>query len=125
MSIETRKEAAADFLRHAASGKVREAYRKYIDPKFRHHNAYYPGDAESLMCGMEESAEKNPNKVLEIKNVIAEGDLVAVHSWIRQRPEDRGAAVVHIFRFEGERIVELWDLGQAVPENSPNENGMF
>ena len=29
------------------------------------------------------------------------------------------------FRFQGDRIVELWDLGQPVPEKSPNENGMF
>jgi hypothetical protein len=28
------------------------------------------------------------------------------------------------FRFEGERIVELWD-GQPVPEESVNQNGMF
>src|SRR5689334_14526655 len=98
MTVESRKEAAADFLGKAASGKVREAYRKYVDPKFRHHNAYFAGDAESLMRGMEESAEKNPNKVLEIKNVIGEGDFVVMHSWVRQRPEDRGAAVVHIFR---------------------------
>jgi predicted SnoaL-like aldol condensation-catalyzing enzyme len=32
---------------------------------------------------------------------------------------------VHIFRFRGDKIVELWDLGQEVPESSPNENGMF
>jgi len=32
---------------------------------------------------------------------------------------------VHIFRFEGERIAELWDLGQPVPDGSPNEDGML
>jgi predicted SnoaL-like aldol condensation-catalyzing enzyme len=32
---------------------------------------------------------------------------------------------VHIFRFEQGRIVELWDLGQEVPESSPNQYGMF
>ena len=34
-------------------------------------------------------------------------------------------ALVHIFRFEGHRVAELWDIGQAAPDNSPNENGMF
>lgn len=33
--------------------------------------------------------------------------------------------VVHIFRFDRNHIVEMWDLGQQVPENMPNENGMF
>jgi len=33
--------------------------------------------------------------------------------------------VVHILRFEGDRIVELWDIGQEIPQDSPNEHGMF
>lgn len=124
-TAQAQKEAATDFLRLAVSGKVREAYRKYIDPEFRHHNAFFRSDAESLMAAMEENAVKNPNKVLEIQRALQDGDLVAVHSRIRQHPDDRGAAVMHIFRFKGDRVVELWDFGQPVPENSPNELGMF
>ena len=26
---------------------------------------------------------------------------------------------------EGDRIAELWDVGQEVPADSPNRNGMF
>jgi predicted SnoaL-like aldol condensation-catalyzing enzyme len=44
---------------------------------------------------------------------------------VRQKPDERGVTVVHIFRFDGGKIAELWDLGQPVPETSPNENGMF
>jgi uncharacterized protein YndB with AHSA1/START domain len=44
---------------------------------------------------------------------------------VKQNPQDRGAAVFHIFRFDGNHVVEMWDLGQPVPENMPNENGMF
>jgi predicted SnoaL-like aldol condensation-catalyzing enzyme len=121
----THKEAAVDFLRLAGSGKVREAYRKYVGPEFRHHNAYFRGDAESLMAAMEENAAKNPNKVLDIQRALEDGDLVAVHSHVRQNPDDRGAALVHIFRFKGDKVIELWDVAQPVPENSPNEHGMF
>jgi predicted SnoaL-like aldol condensation-catalyzing enzyme len=74
---------------------------------------------------MEENARQNPGKVLEVKRAIAEGELVVVHSHVRPKPGDLGAAVVHIFRFEKGRIVELWDLGQPVPEKSPNQYGMF
>ena len=119
------KEAAMDFLRLVASGKVREAYRRYVGSESRHHNAFFPSDAESLMAAMEENAAKNPDKVLEIQRALQDGDLVAVYSHVRQQPGDRGAAVVHIFRFQGDRIAELWDVGQAVPESSPNELGMF
>ena len=74
---------------------------------------------------MEENAAQNPNKTFEVQFALEDGDRVAVFSRIRQNPEDRGAAVVHIFRFEGNRIAELWDVGQGIPENSVNENGMF
>src|SRR5688572_5419738 len=121
----SRKEIAQAFLRLAASGKAREAFQKYIAQGFRHHNAFFRGDADSLMVAMEENAAKNPNKVLEIQRALEDGDLVAVHSRVRQKPGDLGAAVVHLFRFQGEHIIELWDLGQPVPEKSPNENGMF
>jgi predicted SnoaL-like aldol condensation-catalyzing enzyme len=119
------KDVAVEFMRLVASGKVREAYEKHVGAGFRHHNPYFRGDAASLMKGMEENAAKNPNKQLEIQCAIQEGDRVAVFSRVRQNPKDRGGALVHIFRFDNDRIVELWDIGQAVPEQSVNENGMF
>ena len=119
------KDAAVNFLGLVALGKVREAYEKHVGAGFRHHNPYFHGDAASLMEGMQQNAAKNPNKLLEIKSAIQEGDRVAVFSRVRQNPQDRGGAVVHIFRFDKDRIVELWDVGQAVPEESVNENGMF
>lgn len=124
--MSTYSEAAVDFLRLAATVNVREAFRKYVGQSFRHHNPFFKGDAESLMAAMRSNAAKNPDKVIEIQRVIEEDNLVAVHSHVRMNPTDRGAAVVHIFRFDGNnRIAELWDIGQPVPENSPNENGMF
>ena len=125
MSTRSRKEAAVDFLTMVASGRVRDAYERYVGPGFRHHNPYFPGDAQSLMAAMADNAAKNPDKILEVKLALEDGPHVAVFSHIRQNPSDRGAAVVHIFRFENDRVVELWDLGQAVPESSPNVNGMF
>jgi predicted SnoaL-like aldol condensation-catalyzing enzyme len=74
---------------------------------------------------MEENARQNPNKVFEVKRVIAEDEFVVTHSQVQQKPGDPAAAVVHIFRFEKGYIVELWDLGQPVPEQSPNQYGMF
>jgi len=122
---ESNKETAISFLKLAASGNVREAYSKFVGPGFKHHNPYFEGSAETLMTAMEENARQNPNKSLEVKRAIAEGDLVAVHSHVRLKPEDRGGAVVHLFRFEDGRILELWDLGQPLPEKSPNQYGMF
>jgi predicted SnoaL-like aldol condensation-catalyzing enzyme len=119
------KDAAVSFLRLVSSGKVREAYDRHVGATFRHHNAYYRGDRQSLLLAMEDNAAKNPNKLLDVKLALEDGNYVAVHSHVRQHPQDRGAAVVHLFRFEDDRIAELWDVGQAIPPESPNQHGMF
>ena len=115
---------ATAFLQMAASGKVQEAYEEYIHPKFIHHNPYFKGDRQALLEAMKAAHKKTPNKLFEIQRVLEEGDLVAVHSRVVQ---ENGVeiAVVHILRFEDDKIVELWDLGIAVPEDTSNENGLF
>lgn len=120
-----RKECAISFLKLVASGQVRKAYEQHIAADFRHHNPYFKCDAKSLMQGMEQNAVQFPDKVLAIQRVLEDGELVAVHSRVILKPEDRGLALVHIFRFRGKDIVELWDIGQPVPEDMPNECGMF
>ena len=119
------KQIAVDFLQTVVAGRVREAYERHVAADFRHHNPYFRGDAASLMAGMEDSQRTQPEKTLEIQCAIADGDRVAVHSRLRQYPGHAGIAVVHIFRFEGEKIAEMWDVGQAVPDQVVNENGMF
>ena len=119
------KEIALDFLRLAAAGDSREAFRSYAGPGFKHHNAWFKGDAHTLMVAMEESARENPDKIFKVQRALEDGDLVAVHSFVKQNPRDRGVAVMHIFRFESGKIAELWDFSQPVPEVQINENGMF
>jgi len=121
----SRKEAAISYLRLSSSGKVREAYDAYVGPDFRHHNPFFQGNAQGLMAAMEENAIRFPDKVLEVQHALEDGDFVAVHSRVQLKPGDVEVATVHIFRFECDLIVELWDIGQAMPADSPNENGMF
>jgi predicted SnoaL-like aldol condensation-catalyzing enzyme len=121
----TLKEKAIDFLKRAARGEAKDAFGLYAAKNFIHHNAYFPGDAESLALAMEEAAQLNPGKIFEIQRVLHDGDLVAVHSRVKQSPTDPDIAVIHIFRFEGDKIAELWDFGQEAPDDMPNENGMF
>ncbi|WP_409250571.1 nuclear transport factor 2 family protein [Bacillus sp. SCS-153A] len=125
MTMSEKKTSAESFLQMVASGSVREAFDKYTDKEFVHHNPYFKGDAESIMRAMEENAEQNPDKVFEVLRSIEEGENVAVHSHVKQNPEDIGAVVVHIFRFQEDKIVEMWDVGQIIPEDSPNENGVL
>lgn len=121
----TRKESAIAFLTMVAHGNIRDAYEKFISMKFIHHNQYFQGDRQSLMLAMKEAGKTNPNKKLEIKKIFEDGDIVITVSHIQQNPDDIGSAVVHLFRFEDDQIVELWDFGQQIVKDSPNENGVF
>ncbi len=120
-----KKQAALTFLKVAASGKVSEAFQKYISRDFRHHNPHFRGDAKSLKAAMMEAHQKFRNTTLEEQHVLEEGDLVAVHSRVKHSAEAPEIAVVHIFRFEREKIGELWDVAMEAPKDSSNENGMF
>jgi len=121
----TKKEIAKEFLELASKGQSRKAFELYVSEDFKHHNAYFKGDGHALMTAMEENGRKNPDKIFEMQRALEDGNLVAVHSRVRRNPEDLGAAVMHIFRFDNNKIAELWDFGQAVSENMINENGMF
>ncbi|KAA0547117.1 nuclear transport factor 2 family protein [Bacillus sp. BGMRC 2118] len=125
MNSHTNKEKAIAFLQLVASGQVQDAYKSYINEDFRHHNPYFKGDRESLLLAMEESNVHSPDKVLEVKLAVQEKNIVTVFSHVKQKPEDIGGAVVHIFRFQDDKIVEMWDVGQQIPQESPNTNGMF
>jgi predicted SnoaL-like aldol condensation-catalyzing enzyme len=120
-----KKDSAVAFLELASSGQVREAYEKYVHPEFRHHNMYYRGDRESLLAGMEDNYEQFPAKVFEPLRALEDGDLVAVHGRVKLKPDSPWMALVHIFRFDGDKIIEEWEAGQEIPKDSPNENGAF
>ena len=51
--------------------------------------------------------------------------MVAIHSRLKPKPDWPEMAIVHIFRFDGDKIVEEWDLSQQIPGDAPNENGLF
>ena len=122
----TRKEAAAQFLKMAGTGDVRPAFEKFVAPDFIHHNQYFKGDRQSLIDAMESAHQSCPNKSVEVKHIYEDGDTVITHSLVtRQNPAEPDLAVVHIFRFEKDRVVEAWDVAQFIEKNSPNENGMF
>jgi predicted SnoaL-like aldol condensation-catalyzing enzyme len=124
-TLTSHKDAATSFLNMVSTGRVREAFDTYSSPSFRHHNVYFPGDSAPLAAAMEENARANPEKRYEVKMTIEEGDRVMVFGSVRHKPGEPQYALVHIFRFEDDRIAELWDINQEIPSDSPNRNGAF
>ncbi len=120
-----RKAIAVDFLTMVSSAdKVREAFSKYIHPDFYHHNAYFKGDRETLLEEMEKNAKDFPGKTIQVLRALEDDDLVAVHCRV-SGISDNDWSLIHIFRFEGDKIIESWEASQEDIKDSPNSNGVF
>ncbi|MFY1853879.1 nuclear transport factor 2 family protein [Achromobacter xylosoxidans] len=104
---------------------IDEAVRLYVGKNYIQHNPYMRDGVEPMVDFFPHYFEQHPQASVDIKRVIAEGDLVMIHNLWRESPEDRGQAVVDIFRVENGKIVEHWDVSQEIPENPANKNGMF
>jgi predicted SnoaL-like aldol condensation-catalyzing enzyme len=117
------KDSAIDFLQLVVAGQIDEAYARYVNMQGKHHNVYFPAGFEALKKAMYESHAQFPVKQFKSKHVLGEGDVVAVHSRIVLKENDPGMTVVHLFRFQDHKIVEMWDVGQEIPHDSPNSDG--
>ncbi|TMI27489.1 nuclear transport factor 2 family protein, partial [Candidatus Bathyarchaeota archaeon] len=108
---EARRQAAKQFLELVVAGEIDEAYQRHVDLSGKHHNPFFAEGFPALKKAMIENHVQFPNKKLLVKNVLNDGYLVAVHSQIVLRPGEPGVATVHLFRFDGDKIVEMWDVG--------------
>lgn len=104
---------------------VRKAFENWVHPDYIQHKPSLPDGREAVVKFLERLLERFPDRTFTIHRIIASEDLVAVHYHSQATPEDRGFAVVDIFRVEGCRMVEHWDVVQPVPEESANDNTMF
>ena len=119
------KKAALQFMKLVVAGRIDEAYNKYVDIHGKHHNISFAAGFPSLREAMKEAHIQFPNKHFTIKNVLSDGDLVAVHSHIVLKEGAAGFIVVHLFRFKKEKIMEMWDCAQAIQKDYPNNDGAF
>ena len=105
--------------------KPEKAVAKYIGPQYRQHNPGAGNGPEPFIQTVKQLTQIFSELRMESKRIIAEGDLVVLHSHLILKPGDRGTAVVDIFRLENGKIVEHWDVVQEVPETSANNITMF
>lgn len=125
-SLETNKKNVRAFYDLAFNQKKpEEAVAKYMGPYYRQHNPMAPDGPDAFIAFVREFTKAFPSLRVDFKREIAEGDRVALHSHMVRKPDDRGLAVVDIFRLENGKVVEHWDVIQEVPEKSANNNTMF
>jgi predicted SnoaL-like aldol condensation-catalyzing enzyme len=101
------------------------AVARYLGSSYRQHNPM-AGDGPGPFIGFVKwITGENPGLRFDFKRLIAEGDLVVVHSHLQPSENARGTAVMDIFRLENGKIVEHWDVLQEVPDKAQNQNTMF
>jgi predicted SnoaL-like aldol condensation-catalyzing enzyme len=103
----------------------RGAVQRYVGRMYRQHNPMAADGSEAFIEFVTGFTKAFPKLHVDIKRMLADGDLVMTHSRITRGPDDRGIAAMDLFRIEDGRIVEHWDILQDIPEESANGNTMF
>jgi predicted SnoaL-like aldol condensation-catalyzing enzyme len=120
------KQRALEFFEIAFNQKRPEdAVRAFMGDPYIQHNPGADDGQENSIAAINGFVSQFPELSVEVKRVVAEDDLVAIHHHLRTSPEDRGIAALDIFRFRDGKIVEHWDVLQPVPEKPANDNTMF
>ena len=120
--LEGNKRTAVDFYELAFNGKQpEEAVEKYVGSEYIQHNPQAPDGPEAFIGFVKAFPDAN----VDIRRVIAEGDLVVTHSLLKFTPDDPGTVAVDLFRLEDGKVVEHWDVLQPFPEESANAHPMF
>ncbi len=104
---------------------IKEAFDRYVSHDYIQHNPNIPNGVEPDIAFLTKRLRNNPEATNKVKRAAADGDLVFLHVHSRLNPADRGRAIVDIFRIKDGKIVEHWDVIQAVPEQSVSGNSMF
>ena len=104
--IEQRKKTAVNFYKMAYEGNPRKATELYVGSEYIQHNPDVENGIEGFIDYFERMQVEYPNKSIEFVRVIAEGDLVSLHThqiW----PDNDEYVTMDFFRFDNEnKIVE-------------------
>jgi len=122
---EANKRIVLDLYDKALNQHDFEAASKHLGSYYKQHNPMAEDGTEGLKKFIEWRKQKFPKARSEIKRAFADGDYVILHVHSVREPGERGVAIIDIFRLENGKVVEHWDVIQAIPEKPANSNGMF
>ena len=106
--------------------KPKEAFERYAAPDFVEHSADIAGGTrEAAIAFLEGLIKRFSAPKWKVVRSAAEDDLVFLHVHVTPAPGERGVAIAEIFRVENGKLVEHWDVIQAIPEKPVNANSMF
>jgi predicted SnoaL-like aldol condensation-catalyzing enzyme len=124
--LESSKKAVVEFYELAFNAKQPQlAVEKYVGPQYIQHNPLAPDGADAFVGFVTGYVGQFPELSVDIKRVVGEGDMVALHALIKTSADDPGLVAADFFRLENGKIVEHWDVLQPFPQTSANDHPMF
>jgi predicted SnoaL-like aldol condensation-catalyzing enzyme len=123
--LETNKRVVRAFYEEAFAGDPEGAVERYVGDRYTQHNPQAADGPEAFIGFVRWYRGEYPQLALDIRRVVAEGDIVVTHSLITTSPEDPGTVAADLFRVEDGKVVEHWDVLQPFPTESANEHPMF
>ena len=123
--LEANKKNAIAFYRTAYLRNPSEAVEDYVGAEYIQHNPLVADGKQAFIGYFSEMASDYPGKSIEFVRLVAEGDLVALHTH-QTWPGNEQYVTMDFFRFDDNgKIVEHWDSIQEVPDESKNGNPMY
>jgi predicted SnoaL-like aldol condensation-catalyzing enzyme len=123
---EKNKEVVLAFYKEAHfDGDVDGAIARYVGNTYIQHTAAAEDGVEGLRNYINFFLKTFPNAKGDIRRVIADGDIVAVHAHWTNLASKNGDVGVDFFRVQDGKLVEHWDVMQAIPDASKNENTVY
>ncbi|WP_159080619.1 nuclear transport factor 2 family protein [Nocardia suismassiliense] len=99
-----------------------QAADTYLGDPYTQHNPMVANGKAGFIALFNQMLQEHPQFSNEIKYTVAQGDKVSVFSLMKTSADDRGTVVADLFRLQDGKIVEHWDVLQAVAETSANGN---
>ena len=126
-STETSRALVMDFYKKALVDKeVRLAFEQYVAPDFVEHKPDIPGGNRDGVIDFLGGVVKDvPEARWEIRRAVADNDLVFLHVRFTPAAGAPAYALADLFRVEGCKIVEHWDVVGPPREGQPNPNSRF
>ena len=123
---EKNKEIVLAFYKEAHfDGDVDGAIARYVGDTYTQHTPGAEDGVEGLRAYINAFLANFPKAKGNIRRVIADGDIVAVHAHWTDLISANGDVGVDIFRVSGGKLVEHWDVIAPIPDVSKNNNTMY
>lgn len=124
-SDDANRQTVLDFYEAGLNKKDADAALKYVGNRYVQHNPNAADGPEGFRKFIAFLKEKYPNSHSEIKRSFVDGDYVILHVHAVREPGTRGNAIIDIFKLENGKIVEHWDVTQAIPDKTASGNPML